>query len=241
MATKASAAAWMISAGQAVNLLAGPRSRIDLDDPSTGIEVWQALPHPERLLGIRLGTACRRIDAWCRGGDVTAIYEPDGSTPLRVTAMWRAAPPWRDSEAASNAWCREVIVSAQTPRLEATPRITVTVDVAGGRATPVTFRSGNLTPATAGDSRPQGFLVPGPSGQLLAFVVHPADAGPIEVESADGRVRISASLFPTTLEKGVLLRSRVMAALGPATDDACPDWVRTIARDFAASAPVLTT
>lgn len=237
----ASAAAWMISAGQATNLLAGPRSRIDLDHPGAGIEVWRDAAQPERLLGIDLGATCERLDAWSRGGDITAVYEPVGGVPLRVTAMWRAAPPWRDPGTAADAWCREVIVSAQTPLLEATPRIAVTVDVAGETATPVTFRSGGLAPATTADASPQGFLVPGPRDQLLVFLVHPADARTIDVESARGRVRIHARLFPTALEKGVLLRSRALAALGPVERDAIPAWAQGLACGFAASAPMLTT
>jgi hypothetical protein len=46
-------------------------------------------------------------------------------------------------------------------------------------------------------------------------------------------------LFSTALEKGVLLRSRVLAAIGPAADATL--WAADLAASFAASPPMLTT
>jgi len=241
MADTASAAAWKISAGQATNLLAAPRSSIDLDNPRAGIEVWRDPTQPERVLGIDLDAGCGRIDAWCRGGDLTAVYEPTGGAPLRVTAMWRASPPWRDPHVAPAVWCREVVVSAQTPLQEAIPRIAVTADVAGGTAIPLEYRSGGLRNPEGTPARPQGFLVRCPAGTRLVFLIHPGDVQDIDTDMAAGRVRIRAPFFPAALEKGVLLRSRAVAAFGPADGDAIPPWAHALAEEFAGSPPVLTT
>jgi len=240
MAPSAPATAWAISSGCATSLLAGPRSSIDLDQPAAGIQLWRQTSEPQRLLGLDVDAACVRRDAWCRGGDVTAVYEPIGGAPLRATAMWRATPPWCDAAFAPHVWRRELVVSAQTPLLEATPRIAVTADVAGRNPTPVTVRPGGLT-ASGPDEPVHGFLVPGPGDSLLLFLVHPMDARSIDLQTLGDRVGLEARLFPEAVEKGVLLRSRVIAAIGTADGQGIPGWADSLAGDFAASEPVLTT
>ena len=240
MAPSAPATAWAISSGCATCLLAGPPSRIDLDRPTAGIQLWRQGSEPQRLLGLNVEAACVRRDAWCRGGDVTAVYEPVGGAPLRATAMWRATPSWCDATFAPDVWRRELVVSAQTPLLEATPRIAVTADVAGRNATPLTVRPGGLA-APGPDEPPHGFLVPGPGDSLLLFLVHPTDARSIDLQTHGDRVRLEARLFPEAVEKGVLLRSRVIAAIGTAGGPTIPSWADALASDFVASEPVLTT
>jgi hypothetical protein len=72
----------------------------------------------------------------------------------------------------------------------------------------------------------------------VLIAVHPADAGRIVVHVRSGRARIECWLFSSTIEKGVLMRSRVLAAFGPAAED--EDWAGRLAADFAASPTPLT-
>jgi hypothetical protein len=69
--------------------------------------------------------------------------------------------------------------------------------------------------------------------------VHPADARRIDIEPSAGRCGVTCRLFAAPLEKGVLLRSRVVAAIGPERNDEA--WADRVLQAFAASPPLLTT
>jgi hypothetical protein len=71
----------------------------------------------------------------------------------------------------------------------------------------------------------------------VLVAVHPADVRRILVASAAGRVRVTCWLFTAAIEKGVLLKSRVLAAVGPAADTA---WADALVVDLAASPPPLS-
>lgn len=235
-----SATVWSLSGHHATCPLGGLASVCDLDTPRAGLEVERPdASAADRLLGIDLDAGSRCIDAWCRGGDVTAVYETRDGGRLRATAMWRAAPPWLGGEA--GAWCRELVVSAQTPILEAAPHVAVVADVAADAAAPVVCNAGRLDEASPGVD-PHGFLLTGSGAHAVLFLVHPLDSRGATAAVAGGRARITVRLFPAAVEKGVLLRSRVLAAIGPARTANSPgSWAATLATAFAASEPVLTT
>ena len=240
MKSPVSATAWSLSGRHATCPLGGLASVCDLDAPRAGLEVERpGASAADRLLGIDLDAGSRCVDAWCRGGDVTAVHETLDGGRLRAMAMWRAAPPWLDGGA--GVWCRELVVSAQTPVLETAPHIGVVADIAAETATPVVCNAGRLDRASPGvDSH--GFLLTGSGPHAVLFLVHPLDARGAAAAVAGGRARITARLFPAAVEKGVLLRGRVLAAIGPAaTATGHGSWAVTIATAFAASAPVLTT
>jgi hypothetical protein len=235
------AAAWSLAAERASCTAGGMSSVIDLAVPQSGLAVVRpGAAEPDRLLGVELDPASACADAWCRGSDVTAMYETRDGGRLRATAMWRAQPAWLDT--AVGAWCREVVVSAQTALLESMPQISVSADVVGDSLVPVAYRAGRLEFSLTRDQEPHGFLVSGPGDLAVVFLVHPVDARGVTARADAGRVRIAARLFPTAVEKGVLLRSRVITAIGPARDATAPgSWLPTLATAFAASPPVLTT
>ena len=167
--------------------------------------------------------------------NVVAIYEPSDRRRLRSTVMWRAREP------AANVSAWEVVVSAQTSLLE--------VDVA--LAVWSEFTADDLLWS---DARPQptwhalgGSGLPATATAVLArrrgstsavIAVHPADARRIEVVRQGNRSRVGCWLFSAALEKGVLLRSRVLAAIGPGVADEA--WATRLLADFAASPPPLT-
>jgi hypothetical protein len=70
-------------------------------------------------------------------------------------------------------------------------------------------------------------------------LAHPAEQQRVEAVSAADTCRVTCALFSLPVEKGVLLRSRVLAAIGPVTGDTA--WAAAVAASFAASPPVLST
>jgi hypothetical protein len=93
------------------------------------------------------------------------------------------------------------------------------------------------------DSSPEATCVlmrrDGPSGTSVLVATHPGDARRMTVRRDGKRVVVECWLFSTALEKGVLLRSRVLAAVGPTAD--ATRWAGNLAAKFAASPPMLTT
>lgn len=240
MKSPSSATIWSLANRHATCSPGGRLETLDLDAPGSGLAVVPpGATAADHLLGIDLDAASRCVDAWCRGGDVTAVSETLDGGRLRATAMWRATPPWLDGT--HGVWCRELVVSAQTPILETAPRIGVVADIAAEGVAPVVYAAGRLDPVPP-DTEPHGFLITAPGDRAVLFLVHPLDARTATAAIVAGRARITAMLFPLAVEKGVLLRSRVLAAIGPARTATGPgSWAATIATAFATSEPVLTT
>jgi hypothetical protein len=197
---------------------------VDLDEPQGGIAIESNRGGAgDHLLGLDLRSECRLAEHWIRGRDVTAVYEPGDARRLRATAMWRLAAATAEStDRRVAAW--ELVVSAQTSLLESDPTLAVVSSVA------------------ATDIRPlesNGLLARRDDGSSVVVIVHPDDLRTIEFEQQGPRATICCELFSSAVEKGVLLRSRVLAAIGPSADDTA--WAAALARSFAASPPMLTT
>ncbi len=207
-------------------------SRVDLADPAAGL----VRSGGDHLLGVDLRgppAAGRLVDHWIRGSDLVAIYEPADPRRLRVTAMWRSLEPL------GTAW--ELVVSSQTGLVESDSAIAVRCDVAAGDPLIGRIDHGRLAWAPL----PQASLPSDAACLLLRrgaetiFVaVHPAEPHRLVLHRDGDRVRLDCWLFSTTIEKGVLLRSRVLAAVGGAGETA---WAESLFAAFAASPPPLTT
>jgi hypothetical protein len=212
---------------------------IDLDQPRQGITLARSdAAGSDRLLGLDLRSDCRLTDHWLRGDDVTAVYESADARHLRTTAMWRLHP----SDSATRAW--ELIASAQTSLLQSDAVLAVvseidTTEVAWGTCT-----RGGVQWHT--DPSPEATCVllrcsraDGSAGTSVLVAAHPGDARRMTVRRESTRVVVECWLFSTSLEKGVLLRSRVLAAVGPTAD--ATRWAGDLTATFAASPPMLTT
>jgi hypothetical protein len=209
---------------------------IDLDQPRQGITLaGESVSSASTLLGLDLRSECRLTDHWVRGDDVTAVYETADARHLRTTAMWRLHP----SDSATRAW--ELIASAQTSLLQSDSVLAVVSEI---DATDLLW--GARTDAAMQwhtDPSPEATCLlirrDGPSDTSVLVAAHPGDARRMTVRRDGTRVVVECWLFSTALEKGVLLRSRVLAAVGPAAD--ATRWAGDLAEKFAASPPMLTT
>ncbi len=206
--------------------------RIELAAPAAGLAVGDG----DRLLGLDLRTGRgdpRLIDHWVRANDLVCVYEPADPRRLRATAMWRSLAGERP------AW--ELVVSAQTSLVESDAAVAVTCELAAGEVLWGRAADGRIAWSSLGDATcpPEATcLLVRRTSDAIVMAVHPADPRRMLVRSAGGRVGIACWLFSTAIEKGVLLRSRVLAALGPGGD---PAWAEPLLAGFAASPPPLTT
>lgn len=228
MTATASTLPWTV-AGQLAGRAGG---QLDLANPAGGVTV----PGGDRLLGLDLRTPAgdpRLVDQWVRDRDLVAIYEPGDPRRLRATAMWRS---W---EAAETAW--ELIVSAQTSLVESDAAMAVRCDLAAGDLLGGGLAGGRVDwSLLTSVFPPPGIdcLLVRRAADAVLVAVHPADPRRLALHRDGERLRLECWLFSSLIEKGVLLRSRVLAATGPSGDDA---WATDLAVAFAASPPPLTT
>jgi hypothetical protein len=233
---------------------------LDLEAPRQGLAVpvdeSQKAAPAHHLLGIDLRLAGQApassgpSEQWVRGSDCTAIYEPRDERALRATVMWRQWPaPTTGQRLSLAVW--EVVVSAQTALLQSDPTLGVVSQIArAGEVVSGRWLSGGMAfsqaptpvPASASASASAavaGLLVRTGAGRSVLVLAHPAEEQRLEVVSAADTCRVTCALFSLPVEKGVLLRSRVLAAIGPVTGDTA--WAAEVAASFAASPPVLST
>ncbi len=241
--------AWTLTDHVATQTCAGVAATLELDHPQHGVTVAVG-PLRDRLLGIDLGGSGaiaaagseRPSDHWLRGVDVTAVYEPADPRRLRATALWRPFP-------AGDVAAWELVASAQTSLPASDASLAVVSDLVAAEilcsAAPATAATWQpLGVVDAADRHTTAVLVrraaaEGARATSVLLAVHPADARTITVTRRDGRVVVACWLFSAAIEKGVLLRGRVLAAIGPSAGDTA--WSARLAAEFAASAAPLST
>jgi len=216
---------------------------VDLDQPRQGITLTRSgVAGSDSLLGLDLRSECRLTDHWLRGDDVTAVYETVRESidarHLRTTAMWRLHP----SGGATRAW--ELIASTQTSLLQSDSVLAVVSEIEAADILWGTCTHGAVQ--WHADSSPEATCVllgrgeaTAPQATSVLVAAHPGDARRLTARRDGKRIVVECWLFSTELEKGVLLRSRVLAAVGPAAD--ATRWAGNLATKFAASPPMLTT
>ncbi|MFM7137341.1 MAG: hypothetical protein ACKO1M_09795 [Planctomycetota bacterium] len=222
----APATAWTLA-----GLVAGDgRGRLDLAAPIGGL----ALAGDDRVLGLDLrspSAAVRLVDHWARGDDLVGVYEPADPRRLRATAMWR-------SLAAERGW--ELVLAAQTALVESDSALAVTCDLRGGSVTWGRGAGSGIRWEPLGQAALPAeatCLLVRRDADAVLVAVHPADVRRILVAREAGRVHIACWLFTAAIEKGVLLKSRVLAATGPAADTA---WADRLVIGLATSPPPLS-
>lgn len=227
----------------------GAEAAVDLRTPHLGIAIGPPgdAGGRDRVLGVDLGSAARLADHWLRGDDAIAVYEPDDPRRLRTTLAWRPAVPGTDGVIVA----MHLTVSAQTSLLQSDSALAVVSDVASGGCLWGRHADSAAARTVAWQELPAGRLPPDDAtcvlvrrasgtgaGTSLLMAVHPADARRIEIRRDADRCRLACWLFSTLLEKGVMLRGRVLAAVGRSSDDV--RWAGELLAAQAVSDPPLS-
>ncbi|MGB8854275.1 MAG: hypothetical protein WCC69_11990 [Pirellulales bacterium] len=238
MTAAVATAAWTLAGLRSQTRCGSFEVSLDLARPAAGLTIAAGAQSAfvDHLLGLDLSANCPPSDHWVRGSDITAVYEPADPRHLRATAMWRQLA----CDATTAAW--ELIASAQTSRLDSDPAVAVVADIGAGE---VRWRGRNpasgwaaLTPTAILPADATVIMSVRPHRTAVLIAPHPDNAARINAVWEQGRLRLGCRLFTHQLEKGVLLRSRVLTACGPAADMA---WAERLLADFAASPPPLST
>ncbi len=179
-------------------------------------------------------------DHYVRGGDLVVAYPNRPAEQMRTEVYWRAtAHPREDALAAI-----QLVVSVQTSLLDSCPRIsTVTHLHASEALRMIDAESGVFTSVVppSAEADPDGipgaphcylFRLPGRQHSYLEMI-HPDD---VQSSNWDGwlhdahyRFQLRHELFADRLEKGVILRARILGVIVDRRDDkaaALRHWLR---------------
>lgn len=211
-------------------------AQIDLANPAGGLTGLRECPLA--LLQIRPegddaeGLSYR--EAYVRGNDLIARYQPTAAFPFRTEIYWRI------EEAAPHARLRlSLIISVETDLLDTYPELHITSQTAGPRQWFTAEREGELAPAMSDSAQPAATLSQLPDGLSGWFeAVHPSDRQEAELSPTSDGTSHCWKLFSRFLEKGVIRRARLSAAMIEA--DAPPTAVTACYQAFATQAPPLT-
>lgn len=233
--TTGTAPAWELEGHVARPRPTGPDggARIDLSAPPDGL----AIARGDRLLGIDAGVRAAPIDSWVRGDDVTATWRSADARGLSVTARWRVLADAVGGPDGVEAW--EIVASATTDRLHADASLAVTSEIAADEVLAASWEGRRCGPFDARAVPARDLFLVRRGGTSVLLAVHPDETHLWRILRRDGRIGIDCLLFPAGVEKGVLLRSRVLAARGPAAGDLA--WATSLADRFGASPPELST
>jgi hypothetical protein len=238
---------WTVEQSEARLTLPDFDARVILNNPSRGlahVNVRRRAFDGNVLTVLTPGPKANFQDAYARVGDLVATYTESPGWPFRVQIYWRdLTPEYRGAIAAI-----ELIASIQTDLLDTQPELFAAsefqaADVALCCIDP---HKGALTSAAPPTEVPQGasagcFLARSRSGgATYAELIHPADFRGTHIErSGDGATVLKHKLFAERLEKGVILRARVLGLFIDAAGDL--DIASAAYRRFCEAAPPLTT
>src|SRR3989304_1468889 len=233
MPTDSSASEFWFLDGSVGRARAGSRSaQVDLARPQLGLHRLRLCDESlvGQLLAIAPGDARAwpggLADAYGRGGDLVARYEPSGDWPFAPQVYWRA-------ESFDNVngprGGLSLLVSIQTDFLHPHPRLDVQTELPAEQLVRVMCEcdEARVEPAVVGRqdcssaARACCLIWRLPGGRHSYAEIMPAsDFRQLAVESpAQGVYRSRWRLFGEFLEKGVIWRARLQALLLPREDD----------------------
>ncbi|MEM8866092.1 MAG: hypothetical protein AAGF31_11165 [Planctomycetota bacterium] len=227
---------WRVDGAIAKHLETG--AQLQLEAPSSGIvgfpqfdgRVFGVRPAAENSAELTFG------DAYARGADLIARYQPSPGFPFRTEIYWRIEP----SPTSERLLQLSLIVSVETDLLDTYPSVVVESRVPADRCQ-VMAMDETGQPIAAG--RDQATLITADcqsSGKQYCEAVHPSDASEAMLATAspvEGNATLQWQLFSRFLEKGVIRRARLSATLiTDGTEASIKAWYRR----FAGEAPPLT-
>lgn len=170
------------------------------------------------------------VELHARGGDFVATYADRPAPNMRAQLYWRAGTHPRQGAIAAI----ELVVSVQTSLLDSSPTLAVRSGLIASEAFQMTDAAsgsfaaivppGNDAPFDDSPRAPHCYLLRLPGRQYsYAEMVHPADCRESNwdgwLHDADYRLQLRHELFAQRLEKGVILRARVLGVLLDRKDD----------------------
>lgn len=206
---------WHDNAGVARLDAAGIAATLDPRHPSRGLHrlrLDNAAIEDLEILGVAatsVVTPSEPSDCYVRGADLVVTYDHVPHDEMRTEIYWRVRADLGDQALA----CLELQVSVQTDLLDSRPQLTAQSHFVGGELV--------RWPGTGAERCARGFLWR-PAGTLWSYaeMVHPADPGWSETHASAGAAGSSTNvwslrhhLFAAALEKGVILRARVLGVL----------------------------
>jgi hypothetical protein len=231
---------WRLDERRATLELGPLDAYIDLDQPALGLQHLKmagSVIAAAQLLGVELPpgdtAGDRLVEAYLRGADLIATYADIAQPAFRWQIYWRALPGRFPQALAAI----EAIVSVQTGLLDSWPQLTLrsVLPTAGAALWHANSDGAGLrcerfdpgptvkTIAAAEGWGCFGFDLPGAAASYVEMV-HPADFDSSTVEylalpsggtCPGAGVSLRHALFRERLEKGVILRSRVLGLLLP--------------------------
>lgn len=218
---------WQIENGAARFLQPRVSGALDPALPAAGLqhvvvddyELPSFQPLQVQLAEVNAGVDPQKLDVYERGCDLVVTYAEQPAADMRAWLYWRlnAAAVERGALAAV-----ELIASVQTSLLDSCPRLTTASTLAAIEVLQLADASrklfATLTPqdtAMTRANRPACFLarLPGDAYSYLE-IVHPGDTSDSRGEfPAPGRAQITHRLFSERLEKGVILRARILGVV----------------------------
>jgi hypothetical protein len=240
---------WNIDQQTATLAVGSLTAQIALDAPERGLQGITLSGEPfehASLLGVDDGdsskqTAIRLEDAYVRGNDLVADYAFGTAGPkLRVYRNAASDPAAPDVVALSlTASLRTDLLVDERPLVysrTAIPTETVQrLDAAG------TVHTLHLTsePTDFSNDETVATLLSCPGNLIYAEMAHPDDVRQSSLtRGQDGAAKLGHELFTERLEKGVIVRARVLGLLLPRNDDTISQIAERY-RDFAAMQPPL--
>jgi hypothetical protein len=203
--------------------------------PSAGLSDIRIDGEPQaglRLLGLELPSArspsaAPQIEHYTRGGDLIATYHDWPAPAMRSQVYWRATSHELNGAIAAIEW----VVSVQTSLLDSCPQLSAGSTLSASEVLHLvdaergTFATASLgQPDTDSTSRPNCYLFRLADGRTsYAEMVMPTDsqASRCMCGSTDDprHVRLTHRLFADRLEKGVILRARILGVFVDRADD----------------------
>ena len=193
-----------------------------LGDPSRGLTRVSARGKTLGcdLLGVRtpLGLpAPNLLDAYARVGDLVATYSESPEWPFRVQIYWRECT----SDYPGAIGAVELLASVQTDLLDTQPELFAGSRFSAGSVSICCFDKNPSgvsvlrAPAEIGRASAGCFIVRSlADGISYAELIHPADfRGSLIEDTETGSTSLKHRLFAERLEKGVILRARVLGLI----------------------------
>ncbi len=181
---------------------------IDVSQPQAGLRkiAVQGVRFDGHALAVSRATdhqwPLRLAEAYVRGGDLVAAYEPAAVWPYAPHIYWRAMNVETDI---ASLGALSLLVSVQTHLLDTCPRVAVTTELPADELIQI---GGCIV-----------WRFPG-SAISYAEMMLPSDYCAVKIEpEVRGKHRVNWELFAEFLEKGVIRKARLNAVLLPRQHD----------------------